>query len=974
MKRSSVTAFSLALSAMLAMPIGMASCHAADTMPIGLDSLANDDKVMTELANRGITTLLNREFAVKNVPPEQQQAIRSLGALRQLTDPAVTDQQQKQQLIDNIVGNIPMLLPMLSSNPQLLMTQARIIFTVAGEPLVSTMENLPNDQAKARLLPIASAVVMMEDAAYKAEDGIRTKLADKIPDANDSRYEAAAKQWQDADNLCNAALYMKCRFQYAQVLAMEAADPKRAVIIKEALDNLAGWDNAESTLQAAVRIQMAQLNIAKGDGRSLDDARKLLATIIDPKTDVAPAPTDEDKFNARFFLVLPELVEGDAAAAQKALDDVAGFQKSHLATDTAAALSVQLLNYRLLAMKAASATGDAKTAANKAAVDSLTQTLQDFPQYKGLILQQLAALLPDSPDMAKLPPLLLDSLQMQAWAAIKDKKPTDQFDKSKLQRGLAAAQEVMRRSATEKIDPHIVQSSSLIIGQFLRYQGKLLESATAFLDHAEKFAKAGPDAHAAAALDLAADVIDHLPNPSSEDAVALQDRFLMLAINAPFNHKEYVLQLAGRLFRKSQWKEAVRYYHLVDESAQPADQLTSRFFELLADKSELDEDAKLAAAERSQLVGDIQALAPKVNVLADGVISNSKSKEDEKKRAKSNKAETALIAADIVRREQKNPKAVLALLTGYEDTVRGLANEKPLLSRALFLRVDSYMALKQNKNATDALVQFLQTAGLDEGAPTVQALIKSLTNDLAHAEANADAARKENDTAALNAALASMHETADSRSTLCEFLVKWAADKAANETKEPMKAKIQLYWFSRFQADAKRLSATLETDPAQRQKALNDALAMYKSLQSDQSVAIYKEMVNVQNKTSEHKTNPNYPDPFVTVGFGMIAFELQQYEQARDTLWPLIKDGKLGENNDLSWEATYDYLCATHQLAKKNNSPADDDNVKASLKGLYAVWQDNTGGLQFKQKYADLCQEVLPGWKPTTQPSTQPAH
>ena len=77
---------------------------------------------------------------------------------------------------------------------------------MAGEPLVSTMENLPNDQAKARLLPIANAVAAMEDAAYKAEDKIRTDLGDKIPDPNDPRYNTMASQWQDADNLCGTAL------------------------------------------------------------------------------------------------------------------------------------------------------------------------------------------------------------------------------------------------------------------------------------------------------------------------------------------------------------------------------------------------------------------------------------------------------------------------------------------------------------------------------------------------------------------------------------------------------------------------------------------------------------------------------------------------------------------------------------------------------------------------------------------------
>jgi len=977
MKSSRVT--TLALAAALAMPnvlpIARAANPPAATPATGLDSLANDDKVMAELASRGLTTLLDRAFTVNNVPADRQQAILSLGSLQQLSDPLVTDQ-QKQQLIDTIVANVPTLLPALSSNPQTVFQQAYIIYTVAAEPLVSTLENLPNDQAKARLLPIATAIVAMDDAAFKVEDAIRTRLGNNMPAANAANFQAVANQWQEADDFCGKVLYMKCKAEYAQALAMEPADLKRTTIIKDALDNLAGWDSPDSTIQPAVRIQMAQLDIAKNDATSLGEARKLLRTIIDTKTDVLPAPTDGQKFDARFFLVLEAMTEGDAATAKILLGDLATFQKANLAGDTAAGLSVQLMNYRLLAMKADKATGEEKIAANADAVTALGQTLKDFPQYKGLILQQLAARLPDNPDMTKLDPLLLDSLQMQAWAAIKDKKPEDPFDKGKVQRGLAAAQEVMRRGASEKIDAHILQSSSLIIGQFYRYLGKPTESATAFLDHAEKFAKAGPDAKAAVALGLAADVIDGMnkSNPGSEDVVTLQDRYLTLAVNPPFAHKEYALQLAGRLFRKNQWMEAVKYYRLVGNTAPLADQLTARFFELLATKSELDENTKLTAGDRSQLVSNIQATVPWVNTLADQIVAAAGGSDADKKRARSDKAQTALIAADIVRREQKKPDAVLALLNGYEDSVKDLPNEKALLSRALFLRVDSYMALKQNNKATDALVQFLQTAGMDEGAPTVLALLKNLNEDVAHAEAAAEAARKDNNTAALDAALKSMHDTADSRTQLCEFLVKWATDKAATETKDPLKAKIQLYWFSRFQADAKRLSATLETVPEDRQKELSDALAMYQALQSEQNVAVYKEMVAKQNTTAQHKIDPKYPDPFVTVGFGLIAFELQQYDKARDTLFPLIKDGKLGENNDLSWEATYDYLYAAHQLAKQSNSTVDENDVKQSLKGLYAVWQENTGGLQFKQKYADLCQELMPGWSPITQPTTQPLH
>ena len=177
------------------------------------------------------------------------------------------------------------------------------------------------------------------------------------------------------------------------------------------------------------------------------------------------------------------------------------------------------------------------------------------------------------------------------------------------------------------------------------------------------------------------------------------------------------------------------------------------------------------------------------------------------------------------------------------------------------------MALKQNKNATNALVQYLQTAGADEGADTVQALLKSLNDDLAHAEADADAARAAGNTTALSTCESSIHEIADSRAVLSEFLVQWAIDKAKNETDSLGADHTQVYRFSRFQADAKRLSASLETDPAQRQKALNEAMAMYKSLQSDQTWPLQSDDYQ-QNQTTKNKTDVNYPDPYITLGIG----------------------------------------------------------------------------------------------------------
>src|SRR4051812_4379848 len=55
------------------------------TAPSGLDALS-DDRLMTELASRGLTTLLDRAFEINHVPKFEQEGRRSLLALQQLSD------------------------------------------------------------------------------------------------------------------------------------------------------------------------------------------------------------------------------------------------------------------------------------------------------------------------------------------------------------------------------------------------------------------------------------------------------------------------------------------------------------------------------------------------------------------------------------------------------------------------------------------------------------------------------------------------------------------------------------------------------------------------------------------------------------------------------------------------------------------------------------------------------------------------
>src|SRR2546429_2727378 len=94
------------------------------TAPSGLDSLT-DDRLISDLASRGLTSLLDRAFEVNHVPPAQRDGMRTLVALRQLSDPGLTAT-QRRALVNKIAAGIEAALPSLT-DPRTMMEQAKAL-------------------------------------------------------------------------------------------------------------------------------------------------------------------------------------------------------------------------------------------------------------------------------------------------------------------------------------------------------------------------------------------------------------------------------------------------------------------------------------------------------------------------------------------------------------------------------------------------------------------------------------------------------------------------------------------------------------------------------------------------------------------------------------------------------------------------------------------------------------------------------
>src|SRR5262249_31974387 len=158
---------------------------------------------------------------------------------------------------------------------------------------------------------------------------------------------------------------------------------------------------------------------------------------------------------------------------------------------------------------------------------------------------------------------------------------------------------------------------------------------------------------------------------------------------------------------------------------------------------------------------------------------------------------------------------------------------------------------------------------------------------------------------------------------LSGFLVDWARNNP-----DPNINKFT-YRYSVFDAATKHLAADLETDPAKRKAGLQAALKLYQSLESPESAALYQATLNPGS--SEAKAHE--PDPAVSLGIGLIAYDLGDYAEAQKRLGALLTARKLGTptitveqnggesktiENDQYWEATLRLMRSNVALAAAN--------------------------------------------------------
>lgn len=947
-----------ALTTAVLFAIASSSVAVAQQAKTGLDGL-NDSRLQAELATRGLNSLLDYSFEQAKTPEAQRSGIRTLAALRQLSDPnAKLSPKQRDEVIGQVVKGIEGALPSLK-DPKLLMQQAGVLITEGINPDLNTLEYWgENPRLQAALRPLGETIQKIYTKAATEAEALANNIANQMGNAPGNA--ALEKKWQEMDDLGTFAKFNKAMSAYSLARSIDKADPKRKATADEAIEVLKPYDDPSTNVQATARNRVAKLNMAKGE---FAEAKKLFDS-IETDTEITPKPTIPERYEAKYFGAQSLMLAGDVPGAKKALTDLQAWQKANLPEQFTASAdaAARMLEYRIVSLESEKATGAAKEKSNDAAIAVLVGLVKDYPQYRPIIFQQLFDRLPANADVKKLDPLLLGAL-MQKGDVERGKTGDEKVDKAALEGAVNAARELVTRKG---IDAAVIEDAAIRLPYYLLKLDRQPEAGEAFL----AYVKAYPQGKFARdAIDNAGAVVFQMQakDQTNPQLASLMDSFLPLAIDK-FAHKELAYMYAVRLRETGKYVDAVKYFRMVPDT--DANAVKARYFEMLSLKQQLDADeGKLGDAGRKALVANIQKLADAVTKAAPAAASTA-TRESDKNFYRFAPARTGLLAADLTKREAKDPKRTLQLLENFESAVKGAPGEDSLLSEALFLRVGSYMDLGQTDKATENLVTLLGTKGGDQGLRIVFDLLQRLDQDYNAALAKGD--------------IDAQRVIAKNRADLSGYLVKWASNN-----KDP-KIKQFTYKYRVFDASSKQLAANLATDPAEKKKGLEAALALFKDLQSDANVELYKKTL----PPTADAAIIAYPDPQVLMGLALVQYDLGNYKDAAPLFSRLLNDGKLGGekrdslvngettrvDNDQYWEATLKQLTGFVRLAK---SPDADAKAQAALtsaqnrlKQLYIKSGKGVGGKKFAAGFEKLRQEIIPEYKvqdldaPATQPST----
>ncbi|QOV87289.1 hypothetical protein [Humisphaera borealis] len=935
----------------------------------GLDALS-EETVMNELAGRGINSLLTRLFDEKKVPQADRDAFKALQALRELGAAPAMGNARRIYLLRQSVDGLDKLVPKLN-DLNVLNNYAATLIAKGIEPDVDTLDYWgDNSSTQARIRPAARVAVQMLKKVSETAFAQAKALENQIKSPNDPKIDL----WEKLEAQANQAKYVGALSAYYEVVSIDASGNNKAAwderkkIADEAIKFLTDFDTPDSGVGPMVKMRIAKLQMGKGD---YDAALKNFQLIIDKKmiadkktVDMAPAPSEFQQNDARYFSAVARVLAKKPADAEKAANDLEAWQKSTLipSIDGGAREGAQkmvgaqmtMLRYRIASAKAEAApAGPARDKLNQAADTILTKLGDDFPQFQTLITELLVTRLPENADLKAQGAPVLQALITRGDGE-RNKPEGTPYDKKVLLRGLEAARVMAdKKPGPGGANPEAIETAKLLIPLFQQKEGQAVEAANGFLDYGTDKLYAGKP-NAAAAVDQAAYIAftQYQKAPQDPAVRKLYERALDVAANPPFNRKEAFYPYANWLRVMGSPDKAISFYRKIPKGDKL--EFNARYYEMVCTKMLLDQTKD--AALRSQRMRDLSTMINQIIPLAQAAITSAASPElaatfkFRMMYATSEGAELAL--------QQKQPKQAIALLQGFEEKIKGVANEEALKNKAMFIRAN---ALINDGQIDQAIAQVQQLAGRPETAEFAIGMVGEILTRLT---ASFDTAKGAGDKD-------QMAKDAANKAKLTGFLVPWAANH-----KDP-KIKAKVPEFTLYDANTKREAGQLLPDGPEKNKVNDEALAVYKKL---------KELPAMKDNSS------------VDFGIATCEYEKKNYEGASSAFGTLIRDGKLGganiieanlaggdsvvKDNPVFWEANLKWIRSNLEIAKKPefpNATKIKEGAERVVKDMFINYKDRTGGDKWRDDWVSLRKEVLPGWEPgvvvapATLPASQPA-
>ena len=921
----------------------------------GLDAL-DDERVLTEIAGRGLADLLAHEMERQGVPEHRRRSLLSRISLNRLQEGEPVSTAERRELVRDVIANVEETVRE-ASDPQLLFEQAQLLITKGVDEETRLLEYFgDNPSLRAYLKPVTEGIALMLTRAAELYQAEADDLANRISGPNDP----ALKQWEQADQLTQRVRDYRAFADYNRLLALDPEEPGRLQLGDNLIETVQPADNPQNPRRTFVKAYLGKVALARGNEKGLAMARDYLEQVIAESTDEA------ELFDAHFFRTVTEIQARDVPAARQQFQRFSEWFATQSLPDRKPLLLV--LQYRLEDAAARYArTPPERDAAQAAATRVLIDLVEQYEGYRSIVTEQLLARVDASTDLWTLSPLLLDALVdrgrqeaallAQKEAAARDGSPTTlpadvEPDIAAIERGIAAAEELMRRAKAgdEQVDPVAVARNAFLRGLMLDILGRNLEAAEAFVAFDE--IPAADTQQQVSAFRRALGIIDELKaaNPVSAEAAridALEGRLLPLLVGPPVNDKSRAFDLANRLHRLGQLEDAAVFYRQVPET--DPRRTDAAYLLLLAESSRLAE-MNPTSPRRAAMVTELPRMGQATLAALREAMAEAAPENRDAYRGRI--ARVKVILARLALQEAKDPAAALEHLGSIEEDVAGLPDAEAILASALPLRFQATAATGRIDEATADLLAILERSDAQRGLAYIAQFRETLNRAMEEAESRDDAA-----------AVAQLMQT---RAAVTPRLVAWI------EKSEDPEYRKYIYNFRRFDAETQHQAALAATDAESRRRGLQTALEAYRALQSDDNLARYRELL--EGLTPEQRQSIEY-DRDVVFALGNIHYDMGEYEEARAYYGRLLADRAMGNatrtiqqdgvarqvaNNEF-WELYLKFIRTNLALG---NPPGP---MRQQLKNLYATYGEHVGGTAWVEEFEALRRELLDDSQPSTQ-------